>query len=558
MNSLNRKIESDSTHTWRQSNSGRKRAWHQLDAGKPPSFGEGADPTDLPTEPGLIMVKIDGLSYRQLQRGLPRGRLPHLGRFLENEGYQLQPFYSGMPSSTPAVQGELFFGVRTSVPGVSFYQRETNKKFIMLFPGSAQKMAATLERRGEPLLRCGASYSNIYTGGAEEARYCIQSMTLRSARNLMSSIQLFVSFVVRPVALFRILGYGFAEAGIALLDFFRGMMEGKSVGKELKFIPTRVIVCILLRELIRARVKMDIKRGRPIIHASFLGYDEQAHRRGPASAFAHWTLKGIDAAAADIYRNARRSTRRDYRVVFYSEHGQEPVIPFSTYCGKSLEHAVMEAAKSAGITDASGSAKGRAGRESHEAAGRHSGRLFQGISLSERRGDRSEGADGIRIAAMGPLGHIYLPRPVAPETLAQFSRSLVLEQWIPLVFFLHEGAVFAVNQRGRFNLMTETGEVLGEDHPLADPVARDLVRTCRHPHAGDLVISGWRPGRMPLTFATENGAHGGPGKEETRGFALLPKGFDAFGKPLRPMDLRDAVFSYFGNTAPQRPVGKTP
>jgi hypothetical protein len=38
-------------------------------------------------------------------------------------------------------------------------------------------------------------------------------------------------------------------------------------------------------------------------------------------------------------------------------------------------------------------------------------------------------------------------------------------------------------------------------------VKMDLARVCRHPHAGDRVISGWHPGTPPLSFAVENGAH---------------------------------------------------
>ncbi|MEX2606330.1 MAG: hypothetical protein WD708_03210 [Kiritimatiellia bacterium] len=71
----------------------------------------------------------------------------------------------------------------------------------------------------------------------------------------------------------------------------------------------------MLRELIRFRILLDIKHGERLVHANFLDCDEQAHRRGPGSAFAHWTLRGIDRTIRDLYRAAQRSDLRDYEFI---------------------------------------------------------------------------------------------------------------------------------------------------------------------------------------------------------------------------------------------------
>jgi hypothetical protein len=74
-----------------------------------------------------------------------------------------------------------------------------------------------------------------------------------------------------------------------------------------------------------------------------------------------------------------------------------------------------------------------------------------------------------------------------------------------------------------------------------------------------MIILGWRPEGRPLSFVIENGAHAGPGYEETRGFALLPA--DAPLKRqgrryLRGTDLRDAAQRLLGRSeaeeAPRR------
>ena len=74
-----------------------------------------------------------------------------------------------------------------------------------------------------------------------------------------------------------------------------------------------------------------------------------------------------------------------------------------------------------------------------------------------------------------------------------------------------------------------------------------LVSVCHHPDAGTYIISGWRPGRKPLSFSAERSAHGGPGSVETDAFALLspetPVGETARNY-LSVGELRGAVLSF--------------
>ena len=510
-------------------------------------------------EPGLVMLKIDGLSHRQMQRALKNNRLPHLARLVREEDYSLKAFYSGIPSSTPVVQGELFFGIRTSVPAITFYDRQQKKKYNMLLPASVEAWARKLQDGGGLLLDGGRSYSNIYVGGAEEARYCIQTMRLRSLRHAASSVKLALILTLQPLKLLQMLGYGLLEAALAFTDFFGGVVEGKNVVKELKFVPTRVLVSILLRELIRIRVKMDVSRGVPIVHASFLGYDEQAHRRGPGSAFAHWSLKGIDDVIGEIHRTAARSHCRRYRLVIYADHGQEATLPYEEQSGMSLEEAVERAVRASDGGD--GIRRGKAGDDRGGLTRRRArSQLWTGSPKDEGAGATTSGKDlagETRITAMGPLGHIYLAGKPDVRRKGRIAENLVRDGKIPLVLHDTGDGVVALNPRGRFELETEAEAVLGAAHPFAEQVAQDLAATCRHPQAGDLVISGWVPEGPAVTFAVENGAHGGPGREETHAFVVLPKAMHTASEVLRPSDLRDQVLAFWetgGNDPGREPL----
>ena len=79
------------------------------------------------TKPGLVFIQIDGLSHTQFQAALKNNRLPFLQTLLIKEHYHLHNLYSGTPSTTPAVQGELFYGVKTAVPAFCFKSQNSAK-----------------------------------------------------------------------------------------------------------------------------------------------------------------------------------------------------------------------------------------------------------------------------------------------------------------------------------------------------------------------------------------------------------------------------------------------
>jgi len=511
------------------------------------------------TSPGLVLIQIDGLSHTQLEKAL-KSRMPFLLRLLGRETYHLHHFYSGMPSSTPAVQAELFYGVRGAVPAFSFYQA-VSKRIVRMYQSEP---AALIEKElakkgGAPLLEGGSAYTNIYTGGAAEAHFCPTSLgwgpPLKDGKRWVTVLLI----LSNAYSFIRTAGLLVLELALAILDFFRGIIARKDLIKELKFVPTRVVISILLRELTVIGAKIDIARGLPIIHLNLIGYDEQAHRRGPGSAFAHWTLKGIDDAIARLWRAAHGSSRRDYDVWIYSDHGQEAVTPYAQRYGRSVETAIK--ASFAAIQGGEGSIveDGDHGGRLHRARWFGGERIQKLFRFTDNDAHKPETPAPL-VAALGPIGLVYAQGKATHQELDAIAQHLVVHADIPMVLTsAGDGEVSARTSRGQFTLPDEASEVLGDDHPFLTDAARDLVALCHHPDAGDLVLAGWCHGALPLSFAIENGAHAGVGPEETKGFLLVPA--DA---PLRernagyarPLDLRQAVEIKLGRS--QRSTKRTP
>lgn len=518
--------------------------------------------TNTETEPGLVLIQIDGLGHSEIQRALQHNEMPFLQQLIDRKHYRLNRFYSGVPSTTAAVQGELFYGVKTSVPSFNFMQRDSKRLVRMYEPTTAIETEQRLKQLGHlALLEGGSCYADNFTGGATEAHFCPSSLgwgsPLREARPWV----LFILILSNLYSFIRTGLLMLIEILLAVVDFVRGLIVGRDIWAELKFIPTRVVIVILLRELITIGAKIDIARGLPIIHLNFLGYDEQAHRRGPASLFAHWTLKGIDDAIARIWRTTRFATRRSYSVWIYSDHGQQHVLSYEKVNGKSFSEAATEVFNRYLDKPVSSQSSGRRGIQLQriqmlggERTQRFFARLLANISNGKSKVPDMPASALLSVAPLGPVAHLYYDQALTAQALRDLASALVTQANVPLVLYRDaNGLVRAITQAEDVSLSGNPAAVLGTGHPDMNMACEDLLVLCQHPDAGVLIACGYRPGCQPISFAIENGAHGGWSSSETSAFALLPADvtpgaqyIEGSTVSIRPLDLRHAALTRLG------------
>lgn len=498
-------------------------------------------------DPGLVLIQIDGLSHTEMQKAMDAGRLPFLQSLLQKEQYQVSEMYSGLPSSTPAVQAELFYGVKHAIPAFCYYDSACERIFSMFEGDDVREMEKRLQAQGDPLLEKGSSYSNIYTGGAAEAHFCMAKYGWPDILRKASPPILALIMLLHVYSLARVVVLFFLELGLAIIDFFRGVIAKKNLWAELKFIPSRLAVCIIMRELIVMRTSIDLQRGLPIVHMTFLGYDEQSHRRGPDSRFAHWTLKGIDYAIKRIFKASRRSMRRDYDLWVYSDHGQSKVISYQSQTGENVQSSIsriFDQTFSSGDTPPEGIQIQRAK-----------------MLRTPRHRPETQPPDRFPIATgLGPLGCIYLGSKVPKEKRHQMAERLVHKASIPLVLAKSsKDQAVAWTAKGCYTLPQDAAQVLGKTHPFPADTAADLVALCHHKDAGDFLIAGFALGKPCMSFPSENGAHGGPAPDETKAFAIIPGDIPLYtdGKTLRVSHIRNAAQTLLRRREP-RPPQKLP
>ncbi|HEY9134482.1 MAG TPA: endonuclease/exonuclease/phosphatase family protein [Pseudomonadales bacterium] len=503
---------------------------------------------------GLLFIQIDGLSHNQFQQALANGNLPFLSSLLKAQRFKVHHLYSGLPSSTPAVQGELFYGVKTSVPAFSFVDKQSGQVMEMFLPASAAAIERKLAFQGEPLLSDGAMYADNFTGGAAETHFCPSSFGWGGIFEAINPLLLIFLLLSNLYSLLRLVVLLVLELIIAVVDFFRGLIAGRDFLKELTFIPARVFIAILIRELVVIGAKIDVARGLPIIHLNLLGYDEQAHRRGPSSRFAHWTLQGIDDAVARLWRATKRSTERDYDVWIYSDHGQENTESYIEINGQSIQQAVSALLGEKPPGELTNPDRGEQLKRVNLLGERFSAWWLKNIAAHSMTKKQAP-----IVTAMGPIGFVYHPQsPLSEVDSKRFAEALVKVANVPMVLLpvltpasgvesTHR--VWAFTEFGTFQLPKDKALLLGAEHPFLDELTDDLINLCKHPDAGDFILCAWHARRKPMSFPMESGAHGGPGFEETHGFALLPGDtvLPATSKNyLRPLDMRAAALHLLG------------
>ncbi len=504
-------------------------------------------------EPGLILIQIDGLARKQFQRALDNNKMPFLNRYMHDSNKSIASFYPGLPSSTPAVQGELHYGIPCAVPAFEFFNRKYKRHFKMYEADDAQIIEKQLaeESNSPGLLSGGASYSNVYQGGAAEAHYCAASIGIDDNIRKATPFWFLWFLILNPLSSIRTLVLTIVELFIAVFDFIKGTIRHGEFLAELKHIPTRIAICIGLREMVELNVRIDAIRGVPIIHANFLGYDEQAHRRGPDAGFAHWTLKGIDAAIRRIWKEASKSPQRNYDLWIFSDHGQASVSPYAKEHQTTINESIM---RFLGISTEQANPQKNSSVLFQRAA-YFRNKIFRNLANLKKNITDDNKIKFPCIVANGPITHVYLANDKAKDIDSDLPRKIIRELEVPVVLSTSSsGNASMWTQKGQFNLPDEYDDAFNSEPVPVAWLADDLVTLANHPDAGDYILLSTIPGaKNQITFPMENGSHGAASPDEIEGFAILPKSVEAVWSKtdkhnfIRPRDLRQMVIDYRNN-----------
>jgi uncharacterized membrane protein YvlD (DUF360 family) len=498
--------------------------------------------------PGLLIVQIDGLSLPVLNRAIRGGRVPVIDRLVRQGEATLHPWIALLPPTTPASQAGILHGNNDGVAGFRWYEKASGKLMVANHPEDAAEILRRVSNGSGLLADDGASIGNLLTGDAPRSYLTMATITEGASARDDRRLRGFFVTTVNYIRLLMLL-LGEVAKELYQAERQRAMSVEPRMHRDLHYAVERAVTNTALRTVSTALVIEEMYCGAPTIYVDYTGYDAIAHHCGPERAEAIDALEGIDRAIGSLLKAARHS-RRAYRLVVLSDHGQCLGATFRQSHGQPLEAVIGSLLPAemtvVGTTDSVESAG--IGRRIAAEFGRGSGlwpllarRLPS--SLGRDRGGagqgRTESRPDVVVASSGNLAHVYFTNrpdrmnvdeieassPGLIEALARHPGIGALMVRSPA------GHAIVLGPRGRLDLTEDqSGGQQGEPagtKPLAEygPRAADNLRHLDgFSNAGDLILLGAvDPMSGEVTgFEELIGSHGGLGGWQDAPFILCP------------------------------------
>ncbi len=524
--------------------------------------------------PGVIFLQIDGLAHAVVQRAMRNGDVPTLSSWVSST-HTLLAWETDWSSQTGASQCGILMGSNWDMPAFRWMEKETGLVLVSNHPKSAAVIEAA-HSNGKGLLHAdGASRDNIFTGDATDA-----VLTMSVAGKTKGRIGAgYYAYFSQPYNATRTLL-------VALADVVREIFESTAqrrrdvqprVHRGGVFPLLRAFTTVVSRDVTIATLIGDMRVGRSVVYADFLGYDEVAHHGGVERYEALGTLRRLDREFGRLQR-AATLVDRPYVFVVLSDHGQSQGATFKTRYGESLEDIVL---RCTGSTVASPPTKAPAGDESWGYAGGAAqeisnstgliSRVVRGLSRKHKAasGDvllgPEKAADAAAAAAIKPkaavlasgnCGLIYLTESPDRLTYEQINErypdllpALVPHPGIGFLLVKTDAGDDLVLGKNGSHLLARDGraaQVTGVDPllPFGPSTPRQVARTSSFPHCADIMLNSlWDPQTGEVAaFEELVGSHGGLGGDQSHPFILYPSTLPAPSEPVHGAEQVHQVF----------------
>ncbi len=497
--------------------------------------------------PGILFLEIDGLSEPVLRRAIRDGNVPTLARWIREGSHRLEGWECDWSSQTSASQAGLLHGSNFDIPAFRWFEKETGSFVVSNHPSGAAEIERRVSNGAGLLAGGGASRGNLVSGDATHTSFTISALHARPTRGGD-----YYAYFANPYSVFRTFILALLDIARELLASAQQIRRGviPRVDRGLRYSLLRAVTVVILRDISVQTVIADAYAGRPVLYATFVGYDEVAHHSGIERYDALDVLRGIDRAFGRI-AHAAETAPRPYHVVVLSDHGQSQGETFKQRFGATLEEVVHEACG----TEVMAHPYHEDEAWSHLSAAASEllsdrGKLLRLAARPREAGDAlvfGPGRDAaagddhpfdseeIKVLASGSLGLISIGNEPGRLTLEQITERyphliprLVAHDGIGfiLVRSAQDGAL-AIGKQGVHHL--DSGRVEGTDPllPFGPNAATHVKRTDGFPHVADIMLNAPFDEMTGEIGAFEElvGSHGGLGGEQVLPFALFPTSF---------------------------------
>ena len=271
---------------------------------------------------GMIILEIDGLAREILEEAIDSGYMPTLKSWIERGSHSITGWETDLSSQTGASQAGILHGNNTDIVAYRWVDKKNHNKVMSCGSFSdVASMEKKISNHDGLLKHNGAGRCNLFSGDSKNLIYVSSDIISNFKAEYNKAWRLVFSNIDSFTRIFVL----FLEDVIfeyisQIRQFVLNVRPRISRGFVYAFI--RAGASVILREFNTKTLIWDMMDGElDIIYATYLGYDEIAHRSGIRDRDSFRYLKKLDKHFSRI-EHAASYSKRKYEFVILSDHGQ--------------------------------------------------------------------------------------------------------------------------------------------------------------------------------------------------------------------------------------------
>ena len=499
-----------------------------------------------------LLIQVDGVPYEIINKALKKRYMPNLKRSLKYSGYKLFPFYSELPSNTPAAQMKIMYGISGLIKGFRWYSKSEKRHYTFKDTITAKYWEEkAINKHKKMVVKDGASYVNMFSGGAKRnilifSRMLDTNISMRVVNNFIwKFIFLNADFIV------RVTKDVIKEFIVEIYEHLKYKIKKRPQRPMNAFPYVRVGNNVFFKEIATMGAIIEMNEMAPVIYLTYTGYDEVAHQRGPETTEAISTLRSIDRTIGKLLKMAQK---KGYEVFIFSDHGQSSTTPFKDIFHKELEEEIISLA---GIKESVNTTQNGSTRDIMFLCAlkklfglliRLGKKVTAGIikkvfkkSIYGLKKEKIDIARKIIAENSGPLSHIYFNEI---EKRAYLEEINEIYNDITDKILLHKGIEFGVVKlkdgfllKGRFgeiitnnffDIKEEKGDIFQNIVDIEKELLLNSIKEiATGDDSGDLILFGAILSKNRcVNFEIQYGGHGGIGGMQNKPFIMMKRDLD--------------------------------
>ncbi|MBI3366141.1 alkaline phosphatase family protein [Candidatus Roizmanbacteria bacterium] len=280
----------------------------------------------------ILIIQIDSLSLDALHKAISKGYMPFF-KELVDQGWSLEEMFCGLPSTTPASQVCLFYGI-SLLPGFRFVLKKEKKIFTPQYIETFDLVEnSTFLKNKNGLLKRGMGVSSLFSGGSSKS--VSVDMMKKNKKIFISHLLYFLNPFTFILRLLKLIVLMIIERSEHRLD-----KDNPLPYAGFTYLLYRAFHEIFIGELGYYTIKKAIGNEDKILYVNFTGYDEMSHHYGGYSDFTMFYLSVLDFYIKGCSEEIKKNND-ERELIIISDHGFAPSIPITEFLGSTIGEKII-------------------------------------------------------------------------------------------------------------------------------------------------------------------------------------------------------------------------